>query len=177
MEDTKGTLDTLRALARLGASISVDDFGTGYSSLSYLKRFSVQRLKIDRSFVAEITEKRDTAAIVEAIISLARSLYIEVVAEGVETEAQRDFLVSHRCALMQGYLFHAAMPPAKMEALLKAGALARAQAGESSAGEPADRTDDASASASTTATAPAAMQAVATTGGAVTPFQPRSVQS
>ena len=96
----------------------MDDFGTGYSSLSYLKRFSVQRLKIDRSFVAEITEKRDTAAIVEAIISLARSLFIEVVAEGVETADQRDFLVSRGCALMQGYLFHAALPPARMEALL-----------------------------------------------------------
>jgi predicted signal transduction protein with EAL and GGDEF domain len=121
MEDTKGTLDTLRALSRLGASISVDDFGTGYSSLSYLKRFSVQRLKIDRSFVAEISEKRDTAAIVEAIISLARSLFIEVVAEGVETEAQRDFLVSRGCAIMQGYLFHAALPPQKIDALLGTG--------------------------------------------------------
>ena len=110
MEDTKGTLDTLRALARLGASISVDDFGTGYSSLSYLKRFSVQRLKIDRSFVAEITEKRDTAAIVEAIISLARSLFIEVVAEGVEDEAAECFLVRHGCDLGQGFLYAPAMP-------------------------------------------------------------------
>jgi diguanylate cyclase (GGDEF)-like protein/PAS domain S-box-containing protein len=118
MEDTAGTLDTLRALARLGATISVDDFGTGYSSLSYLKRFSVQRLKIDRSFISEITEKRDTAAIVEAIISLARSLYIEVVAEGVETPEQRDFLISRGCPLMQGYLFHPALPPDRMAALL-----------------------------------------------------------
>ena len=158
MEDTKGTLDTLRALSRLGASISVDDFGTGYSSLSYLKRFSVQRLKIDRSFVAEISEKRDTAAIVEAIISLARSLFIEVVAEGVETEAQREFLVSHRCALMQGYLFHAALPPARMEVLLKTGEdPGKGEAG-AIAGDPSERVPG-------------------TASAAVTPFRPRSVHS
>jgi diguanylate cyclase (GGDEF)-like protein/PAS domain S-box-containing protein len=144
MEDTRGTLDTLRALVRLGASISVDDFGTGYSSLSYLQRFSVQRLKIDRSFIADISEKRDTAAIVEAIISLARSLRIEVVAEGVQTEAQRDFLLSRGCTLMQGHFFHAAMPPARMQALLDhgeptapAGADARVSIGPASAPGPA----------------------------------------
>jgi EAL domain-containing protein (putative c-di-GMP-specific phosphodiesterase class I) len=177
MEDTKGTLDTLRALARLGASISVDDFGTGYSSLSYLKRFSVQRLKIDRSFVAEITEKRDTAAIVEAIISLARSLFIEVVAEGVETEAQRDFLVLHRCALLQGYLFHAAMPPAKMEALLKSGeATGNDGDGMSVAGAGARHAPAADAAAPAASATPDAAPAIAS-GGAVTPFRPRSVQS
>jgi diguanylate cyclase (GGDEF)-like protein/PAS domain S-box-containing protein len=133
MEDTKGTLDTLRALVRLGASISVDDFGTGYSSLSYLQRFSVQRLKIDRSFVADLSDKRDTAAIVEAILSLARSLLIEVVAEGVQTEAQRDFLVSHGCALLQGHLFHPAMPPARVEALLGQGNLAGPPGGAAAA--------------------------------------------
>jgi EAL domain-containing protein (putative c-di-GMP-specific phosphodiesterase class I) len=144
MEDTRGTLDTLRALVRLGASISVDDFGTGYSSLSYLQRFSVQRLKIDRSFIADISEKRDTAAIVEAIISLARSLRIEVVAEGVQTEAQRDFLLSRGCTLMQGHFFHAAMPPARMQALLDhgeptapAGTDARVSIGPASAPGPA----------------------------------------
>ena len=155
MEDTKGTLDTLRALAHLGASISVDDFGTGYSSLSYLKRFSVQRLKIDRSFVAEIAEKRDTAAIVEAIISLARSLYIEVVAEGVETAEQRDFLLSHGCSVMQGYLFHPALAPQKLEALLAAGAGLRAVT--TNGGTPVQ--------------APAAGPSVA----GVTPFRARSV--
>ena len=165
MEDTKGTLDTLRALARLGASISVDDFGTGYSSLSYLKRFSVQRLKIDRSFVADITEKHDTAAIVEAIISLARSLFIEVVAEGVETAGQRDFLVSRGCALMQGYLFHAALPPARIEALLGGtGALLPPP--------PSMHHEDPLAGVQA-ASAPAPMMAM----GAVTPFRPRSAQS
>ncbi|MBC7781615.1 MAG: EAL domain-containing protein, partial [Proteobacteria bacterium] len=136
MEDTTGTLDTLRALARLGVTISVDDFGTGYSSLSYLKRFSVQRLKIDRSFVAELTEKRDSAAIVEAIISLARSLFIEVVAEGVETAAQRDFLVAHNCPLMQGYLFYPALPPQKIDALLADAAAANARGSGHGAPEP-----------------------------------------
>ncbi len=167
MEDTKGTLDTLRALARLGASISVDDFGTGYSSLSYLKRFSVQRLKIDRSFVAEITEKRDTAAIVEAILSLARSLYIEVVAEGVETTGQRDFLVSRGCALMQGYLFRAALSPTHMEALLK---------GEEAAWQqPPPLQDDAAPSAiSPERRAPAIPLAAV---GAVTALRPRSAHS
>lgn len=169
MEDTTGTLDTLRALARLGASISVDDFGTGYSSLSYLKRFSVQRLKIDRSFVAEISEKRDTAAIVEAIISLARSLFIEVIAEGVETDQQRDFLVARGCALMQGYLFHAALPPARMEALLKDEDAARQHLASSLPdGQPADAPSDGPLQPAT---------ATVVSIGAVTPFRPRSVQS
>jgi EAL domain-containing protein (putative c-di-GMP-specific phosphodiesterase class I) len=181
MEDTAVTLDTLRALSRLGASISVDDFGTGYSSLSYLKRFSVQRLKIDRSFVAEINEKHDTTAIVEAIISLARSLYIEVVAEGVETTAQRDFLVSRGCALLQGYLFHAALPAAKMAALLR---------GDGPARQPSDAVHDdpqaivpglagAAAGAAALSEAPAASSPAAPVAsmGVVTPLRPRSVQS
>ncbi|MCA3071881.1 MAG: EAL domain-containing protein [Rhodocyclaceae bacterium] len=168
MEDTKGTLDTLRALARLGASISVDDFGTGYSSLSYLKRFSVQRLKIDRSFVAEITEKHDTAAIVEAILSLARSLYIEVVAEGVESAGQRDFLASRGCALMQGYLFCAALSPTQMEAMLKGDGTAWQK-------EPPIQDDAAPSAIPPERRVPAA--APLTSVGAVTTLRPRSAHS
>lgn len=105
MENTASTARTLAALSDLGVGIAVDDFGTGYSSLSYLKRFRVNRLKIDRSFVWDATTNEDAAAIVKAILSLARSLNIGTVAEGVETESQLDFLRQHGCDSVQGYLF------------------------------------------------------------------------
>jgi len=104
MQQTDVTLRTLRKLKQLGVSIAIDDFGTGYSSLSYLRRFPVDKVKIDRSFVAEVPANRDQGAIVSAIIALAHALQIKVVAEGVETEAQREFLKSCGCDLIQGYL-------------------------------------------------------------------------
>jgi predicted signal transduction protein with EAL and GGDEF domain len=136
--------------------------------LSYLKRFSVQRLKIDRSFVAEITEKHDTAAIVEAILSLARSLYIEVVAEGVESAGQRDFLASRGCALMQGYLFCAALSPTQMEAMLKGDGTAWQK-------EPPIQDDAAPSAIPPERRVPAA--APLTSVGAVTTLRPRSAHS
>ena len=104
MQQTDITLRTLKRLKQLGVSIAIDDFGTGYSSLSYLRRFPVDKVKIDRSFVAEMPENRDQGAIVSAIIALAHALQIRVVAEGVETEAQRAFLKSCGCDFIQGYL-------------------------------------------------------------------------
>ena len=104
MQQTDVTLRTLRRLKALGVSIAIDDFGTGYSSLSYLRRFPVDKVKIDRSFVAEVPENRDQGAIVSAIVALAHALQIRVVAEGVETEAQREFLRSCGCDFIQGYL-------------------------------------------------------------------------
>ena len=104
MQQTDVTLRTLRRLKALGVSIAIDDFGTGYSSLSYLRRFPVDKVKIDRSFVAEVPQDRDQGAIVSAIVALAHALQIGVVAEGVETEAQREFLRSCGCDFIQGYL-------------------------------------------------------------------------
>jgi len=104
MQHTDATLATLGKLKRLGVSISIDDFGTGYSSLAYLRRFPVDKLKIDRSFVAVAPADKEQAAIISAIVALAHALQIEVVAEGVETEAQRDFLARCGCDYLQGYL-------------------------------------------------------------------------
>jgi len=104
MQHTDATLATLEKLKRLGVSISIDDFGTGYSSLAYLRRFPVDKLKIDRSFVAVAPADKEQAAIISAIVALAHALQIEVVAEGVETEAQREFLARCGCDYLQGYL-------------------------------------------------------------------------
>ena len=95
----------LQALAQLGVKLAIDDFGTGYSSLGYLKRFPIGRLKIDRSFVSGLPDDESDAGIVQAIVSMARALQLEVVAEGVETEAQRAFLERSGCDQYQGFLF------------------------------------------------------------------------
>ncbi|HEY4553367.1 MAG TPA: EAL domain-containing protein [Bacillaceae bacterium] len=105
MEDTRATLGILHRLKDLGVILSVDDFGTGYSSLNYLKRFPIDILKIDQSFVKEIMENYKNAAITKTIIHLAHSLGLEVVAEGVEEEVQADFLAEANCEKAQGYFF------------------------------------------------------------------------
>ena len=102
----------------MGVHLSIDDFGTGYSSLSYLKRFPIDALKIDRSFVNDINSDDDNAAIVKVVIALAHSMKIEVIAEGVETDEQLDFLKRQRCNQMQGYLFSRPVPPVRMAKLL-----------------------------------------------------------
>lgn len=108
MGNADKTIDTLKALKEMGFLLSIDDFGTGYSSLSYLKRLPVDRIKIDRSFIKNLYHCSDDAAIVEAIISMAHSLNLKVVAEGIENSEQLHFLTSHNCDEVQG--FYLAMP-------------------------------------------------------------------
>jgi EAL domain-containing protein (putative c-di-GMP-specific phosphodiesterase class I) len=110
----------LQSLRALGVRLSVDDFGTGYSSLSYLRRLPIDTVKIDGSFVRDIqaTGAADDGIIAKAIISLGHSLHFRVVAEGVETEAQRDFLKEHDCDEMQGYFFSKPLPPREAERFL-----------------------------------------------------------
>jgi len=105
MADIPEVVDSLRRLDELGVKLSIDDFGTGYSSLSYLRRFPVSVLKIDKSFMRDIAAESDNAILIEAIITMARSLKLEVVAEGVETDAQMGFLRRRGCDFAQGYLF------------------------------------------------------------------------
>jgi len=102
--DAPATLTTMEALRWMGVGLSIDDFGTGYSSLSYLKRFPINKLKIDQSFVRDITEDGDAAAIVSAIIALAHILQLQVVAEGVEKIEELGYLRRHGCNYVQGYL-------------------------------------------------------------------------
>jgi len=121
MRDTEAAARTLRGLKESGVKLSVDDFGTGYSSLAYLKRFPIDTLKIDRAFIRDVTTNPEDAAITLAIIGLAHSLKLKVVAEGVETEDQLDFLSSHACDEMQGYYFAKPAAPAEMGAMLREG--------------------------------------------------------
>jgi diguanylate cyclase (GGDEF)-like protein len=111
MGDLTRAVATLGRLRSLGLKLSLDDFGTGYSSLSYLKRFPITSLKIDRSFVQDITTDPDDAAICVAVIDLAHNLKLRVVAEGVETDGQMNYLRRHRCDEMQGYYFSRPIPP------------------------------------------------------------------
>ncbi len=104
MDDTEVTGKLLAELKAMGLYISIDDFGTGYSSLSYLKRFSVDGLKIDRCFIHDITNDADNRAITAAIISMAQQLSLKVIAEGVETKEQLNYLRSCGCQEVQGYL-------------------------------------------------------------------------
>ncbi len=123
IEDNGRVQQAIRELREAGFRIALDDFGTGYSSLSYLQKFAVDKIKIDRSFVANIGEGADSAAIVNAVVSLGRSMGLIVNAEGVETPAQRDFLRSAGCDELQGFLFSRAVPAAEItKRLQEAGA-------------------------------------------------------
>ncbi len=113
------TVEMLESLHALGARMAIDDFGTGYSSLSYLRRLPIDTLKIDRAFVRDIPHDPDDSAITAAIIALAQTLKLEMIAEGVETIAQRDFLRAGGCRVMQGYLFSRPQPPADITRLLR----------------------------------------------------------
>jgi diguanylate cyclase (GGDEF)-like protein/PAS domain S-box-containing protein len=118
MHNADAAVTTLSDLATLGVGIAIDDFGTGYSSLAYLKRFPVHRLKIDRSFVADIGTPSGNETITSAIIALAHSLELQVIAEGVETAAQLDFLIARDCDEMQGFFFSPPLPAEEIPMLL-----------------------------------------------------------
>jgi len=119
MQSADAAIQTLRRFKNLGISISIDDFGTGYSSLSYLKRFPIDTLKIDRSFVRDISVDSDDAAIVQAIASLGRTLKLRIIAEGVETREQFEYLSAQGCDRMQGYYFSKPIEAADFLALLE----------------------------------------------------------
>ncbi len=110
MSDVAEAMQIFSGLKRLGLAIAVDDFGTGYSSLNYLKQFPIDVLKIDRSFVDGLPHGEQDAQIARAIIAMAHSLNLMVIAEGVESQAQLDFLREHGCDEVQGYLFGRPMP-------------------------------------------------------------------
>ena len=118
LEDNEEVAAQLAALHAMGLSISIDDFGTGYSALSYLNRFPVSQIKIDRSFVKDVPGQRNKSELAKAMLSIAKALDLESVAEGVETPDQAEYLMAHGCRLAQGYLFGKPMPRDQFEALL-----------------------------------------------------------
>ena len=126
MSNAEETIAVLRNLKALGIQISIDDFGTGYSSLAYLKRFPIDKLKIDIAFVREVTSNPDDAAIVLAIISMAHSMKLQVIAEGVENDAQLAYLRRHGCDEMQGYYFSRPVAQEEFEQMLMGGKLLQA---------------------------------------------------
>ena len=119
MDNVELAVATLDKLKAMGIKLSIDDFGTGYSSLSYLKRFPIDVLKIDQSFVSDITHDPDDAPIVRSIITLAHSLKLKVIAEGVETLSQLEYLGAHRCDVIQGYYFSRPVSAATIELMLR----------------------------------------------------------
>jgi CheY-like chemotaxis protein len=121
MGNTERTIASMQSLKNLGVHISVDDFGTGYSSLAYLRRFPLDILKIDIAFIRDVTSNPDDAAIVLAIIRMAHSLKLDVIAEGVETAAQLAYLRRHGCDLIQGYYFSRPLPLPELEKFLREG--------------------------------------------------------
>lgn len=118
LQNIESAIATMSALKEIGVRFSLDDFGTGYSSLQYLKRLPIDQIKIDRSFIRDIATDSSDKAIVCAIIAMAQSLEMDVIAEGVETEDQRQFLLGRGCTHYQGYLFGKPVPIDQCEALL-----------------------------------------------------------
>ncbi|HET7756272.1 MAG TPA: EAL domain-containing protein [Steroidobacteraceae bacterium] len=133
MSDPEESVSILEQLSRMGVVVSVDDFGTGYSSMSYLRRFPIDKLKIDRAFIGELISRADDASIVRAIVSLAHSLRLKVVAEGVETSEQLELLRTLGCDQYQGFCFSPAVPPGKFAELLVESRSQAAAATESAA--------------------------------------------
>jgi EAL domain-containing protein (putative c-di-GMP-specific phosphodiesterase class I) len=125
MKDAPQLVERLRALNELGVRFAIDDFGTGYSSLSYLRRFPIQTLKIDRSFIADLDGGREGAEIVKTILTMARGLRMRVVAEGVETAEQLAFLRAQGCDSAQGYHLARPMPPEEAARLMGSGRVLR----------------------------------------------------
>ena len=131
MYDAEAAITKLQGLRALGVKLAVDDFGTGYSSLSYLQRFPIDILKVDQGFVKETDIKDEQASLVAAIVSLARSLRLQAVAEGVETATQLEALTALGCVYAQGYYFAQPMHPSMLTPILESGlvALVREPAG------------------------------------------------
>ncbi|MGA7749613.1 MAG: EAL domain-containing protein, partial [Gallionella sp.] len=121
LENVEDTISKMRELKLLGVGFSVDDFGTGYSSLQYLKRLPLDQIKIDQSFVRDIATDPNDAAIVQTIIAMTEALGLSVIAEGVETNEQHEFLDNHGCHAFQGYLFSEPIPLEQFKALLQQG--------------------------------------------------------
>ena len=119
VEDMEAVVARMQALRQLGVRFSIDDFGTGFSSLAYLKRLPLDQLKIDQSFVRNLLHDANDSAIVRTVISLGQSMGLEVIAEGVETQAQCDALLANGCQQFQGYLFGRPLPVAAFEALIR----------------------------------------------------------
>jgi EAL domain-containing protein (putative c-di-GMP-specific phosphodiesterase class I) len=119
MSDPEESVAILRRLSEMGVLVSVDDFGTGYSSMSYLQRFPIDKLKIDRSFISEVTSSNDDASIVSAIVSLGHTLNLKVIAEGVETPEQLEFLKMLGCDQYQGFHYSRPMPAAEFAELIR----------------------------------------------------------
>jgi EAL domain-containing protein (putative c-di-GMP-specific phosphodiesterase class I) len=118
MKNTERITEILQQLKGMGIKVAIDDFGTGYSSLAYLKKFNIDTIKIDRSFIYNLQDSRDNEIITAAIINLARSLNMKTVAEGVEMEEQREFLRQHQCDEMQGFLFSRPLPVTQFESFV-----------------------------------------------------------
>jgi diguanylate cyclase (GGDEF)-like protein len=123
MSDVQEAVKVLTELSKLGATIAIDDFGTGYSSLSYLKKLPINKLKIDKSFVEDLPEDEDDVAITQAVIALAKSLKLDLIAEGVENRAQRDFIVENGCENIQGYYYAKPLKKEDFELFLQEGIL------------------------------------------------------
>jgi len=122
LENAEQTIQSMHALKSLGIGLSLDDFGTGYSSLSYLRHYPVDRIKIDQSFIRDMTEHAGSAALVRSILSMAYNLGLDTISEGVETVGQFGYLRKYLCQEMQGYLFSSALPQDDLTKLLRDGA-------------------------------------------------------
>jgi EAL domain-containing protein (putative c-di-GMP-specific phosphodiesterase class I) len=118
LQDTEATLAMLRQIKDLGVAISMDDFGTGYSSLSYLRKFPFDKIKIDQSFIREISQESESMAVVRAVMGLGNSLGMVTIAEGVETPDQLRTLRAEGCTMVQGFLFSPAVPAAEVRELV-----------------------------------------------------------
>jgi EAL domain-containing protein (putative c-di-GMP-specific phosphodiesterase class I) len=119
MQNPQEAIGILNKISQRGIKLAIDDFGTGYSSLSYLKKFPIDKLKIDQSFVKDLPNDEEDSAITKAIIALAKSLNLELIAEGVETQQQKEFMLQNGCSKIQGYIYSKPIEAQEIEKFLK----------------------------------------------------------